>query len=491
MTSLLLTSTFRPTKKNRIDLSASPFVPMKPIHRYLIIGFYWLWMFAVSLGALINQTAGAEWVIPMLIIFTIVSIFPLLLYKETYGWFHPVIFGLVLSIDGLLRTWPQYVWGISYHDALPGYSIERLANLTAYSLGINTISLLSYYGGFAWAPAGVLPRLSFTQPKQLSKKVIITVIGTVTLFLIYLQSQGGLNAHLLAFWGGGRGNAIEAGSGVGLWTVLVRAGLISCFIWLATNHQAPKQWVFYICFGVSLATDFLISGSRGALISSVSFGLLLWMFQERRILFTPLLVAGLSGIVILSALGELRISTYRGTVDWSAITRISWVDDFNNGIEEIRQRSTERGGPLPVYAYVPDQIDLLYGQTYITLLTTPIPRALWPTKPRAIGALSGETFYNTNAGVPIGSVGEAYWNFHIPGVIIVFGLFGMFQKWLMLFFSRYRQQPVLILFYLYTLYYLEPSVKTITNWLQATVTLVLLAWLYGLILINSRRANAS
>ena len=110
-------------------------------------------------------------------------------------------------------------------------------------------------------------------------------------------------------------------------------------------------------------------------------------------------------------------------------------------------------GSLPVLARVPERVPLLMGSSYLAAVAVVVPRKVWKGKPRQVGGLTGMTFFNTHAGVPPGPVAEAYWNFHIPGVLIVFGLLGMFHRWLANTYLHYAASPGAIAVYVATLIY--------------------------------------
>jgi hypothetical protein len=95
--------------------------------------------------------------------------------------------------------------------------------------------------------------------------------------------------------------------------------------------------------------------------------------------------------------------------------------------------SARAGGGSAYYAILaksPEEVDLLYGQGYARYPALFIPRAFWPSKPEGIGIWAAWQFFqSTSGGTPPGSVGEAYWNFHLPGVVIVFLIYGMILSW--------------------------------------------------------------
>jgi O-antigen/teichoic acid export membrane protein len=82
-----------------------------------------------------------------------------------------------------------------------------------------------------------------------------------------------------------------------------------------------------------------------------------------------------------------------------------------------------------------------YGETLVLApISVFIPRFLWPDKPNiSIGKEFGETFRLTNTmdretEIAITMVGDFYWNFALPGVVVGMCLLGMGYRW---FYRRY------------------------------------------------------
>jgi hypothetical protein len=106
------------------------------------------------------------------------------------------------------------------------------------------------------------------------------------------------------------------------------------------------------------------------------------------------------------------VSRTSGRFDWSDAGRAEYA-----GNEMFREL-------LFLITRVPDRLDYLYGETYLTQLVNPIPRFLWPGKPTSDAGLllakangevlaDGEAYLTRSPGL----IGEMYWNFGILGVI--------------------------------------------------------------------------
>jgi hypothetical protein len=305
-------------------------------------------------------------------------------------------------------------------------------------------------------------------------------------FWLYVESKGGLNAHLLS-WQEGRHGVL---AGDYYWILLIKFAALASLLWFTLNRRAIYQPLFWACALTSILINFLAAGSRSAVISFFILGMLVWMLRERKFAPTRILMIGVLGVVLISYLGSFRARIWRGDVSLTSETQeTSLAEYFEKGAQESAERAWASSGLLPILARVPDDVDLLYGSSYVAFLTIPIPRSVWADKPGQIGGLVGETFFNSPAGTPPGPIGEAYWNFHIPGVIIVFFIFGTFQKWLAQTFVKYQQYPAAILIYLTVLFTLDPSTPALIVCLMLVVPLIILLRLTGALSFRGRASQ--
>ncbi|HEX2207015.1 MAG TPA: O-antigen polymerase, partial [Longimicrobium sp.] len=459
-------------------------VPMRPGHRVALLWVYALYVFAAGTLALVNEVRGAEWVIPTLVVYAVVRSAPLLFYRPGYGWFHPLVFTSVMALLPMARAFPLYAFGLQQHIALPGYGPEGLARLLAFELVLSTLAVLAYYAGFFFLPAPRAPELRFARPRYLRVKVVTAVVLAAAGFAVFLSGQGGLYAHILS-WGDSRSVAL---SGEFYWLMLPTFGLYACLIWFAADRGVVRVPLFWACVSISLSMVFLGTGSRSSVVFAIIIGLLVWMAHTRKLPLVRIVVAGTVSLMLLGVLGEFRRATWRGEVAWYELgaSPVGVVGDFVTG--EMTARSTTRRPILPVLARVPDEVPHLYGSSYLALVTLPVPRKLWENKPRLVGGQTGKVFFGYGAtAVPPGAVAEAYWNFNVPGVVLLFALFGAFHRWLARVYRRYAGQPFATLLLAVTLFLLQPGTDAIVPWLLALVPLLVLAVAFGLIRLPSLR----
>lgn len=466
----------------------SPFVALKPVHRVMLVGVYALYVFAAAVLALVNDVQGAELVIPALLVYAAVRVAPVLLYRPEYGWFHPLVFGALFGVLGLVRAFPIYAFGLEAHLALPARSPGDLSALIAWELVLTTLSVLAYYAGFFYLPTWRVPELNFSRVRHLRLKVVATVALSALAFYVYLQGQGGLYAHIVS-WGQSRSVAL---AGEFYWLTLPTFAMYACLLWFASERDATRLPLFWACTAVSLIMTFLTAGSRSSIVYSMILGLLLWMIHTRRVPVLRTLALAVVAMLIMGVLGEVREATWEGKVsvkDLSGISRLETITSFVSG--ELADRSSSLRPILPVLARVPDEVGHLYGSSYLAVVTLPVPRKLWSGKPGLVGGQTGKVFFGySNTAVPLGALGEAYWNFNTPGVILVFALFGAFHRWLTRVYRRYAGQSMAMLVLVITLFLLQPGSDGIVPWVFAVGPLLILALLYGILRSPRSRPSA-
>lgn len=457
--------------------SGSPFVSMTPFHRMLMVGLlsaYLLWI-AVQNVTVAPSTTSAMVLLALTVNFALLLL-PILFAQPSFGWFHPLVFGTILAFTDHLRRSGVYAYGLQWHVALPGWSPAELNQLVAAELWLSAIGTGAVYLGFLLCPRFGVPKLRFYQPTHLGRKVLLTVLFAASVCLVFLQTRGGITAHILS-WGRGRRTEL---AGAAYWGFFVQLGIVACLSWLALDRSAIRRPLFWVCTVISLICSFLFGGSRSTLIYYLVMGLIVWLIKEQRISFTKLFLVILTSLFLIGTLGAFRTSTFTGEIDWSVFTSpfASGTSGEESalwrGAEEASVRSGEGFGAYPILALVPEQVDPLNGSSYLAVLALPIPRVLWSDKPGLVGGRVGATFFNTSAGIPPGPIGEAYWNFGVPGVLLAFLLFGMFHRWLTQAFCQYAHRPAAIVLYGVTLFqFAEPSSSGIVTF-AITLTLTVL-----------------
>ena len=479
----------------------SPFISIKIHYRVALFFLLGLQLLIEFIEFLNSNNEATKWAALAGLGQSIMLYLPIFFYRPSYGWFHPLIFlplytfafNLPLFIPRLFTLLTEGPESIVYVPvtsiALSGWGQESLIKLNGYASLVTIISLGAYYLGFFLLPALKTPKLRLKKIKYPGIKTLITVLFSLLVFAIFLQLNGGLAGHLVANWLGGRHANL---AGKYYWAFLINFGLVGCLIWLGMDASVFKKPLFWSCALTAMFTRFLYSGSRSAVLYFLMIGVIIWMLRRGRFSATKVIA-----IILVAILGIGILGTFRTAVRDTGVADISTLTDIQAGItkavgndEEAGELTGGRnGGPLPILAYVPKREGYLYGSTYLAALTLFIPRSIWPDKPGLCGSRAARTFYFDNAdwGIPCSSIGEAYWNFGIPGVCIVFFLYGYFHKWLAQSFRKYSGEVSVLTLYTIALFYIRPDTTVIMKSIQLLIQMVILLYLWGAIPLFSRR----
>lgn len=476
--------------------SASPFVPIPSGLRLLIIGYVLVYFVVIPITSYFARPAPAplaEWRLVAGVTYWLLVLLPFMFYRRSYGWLHPLIFGtLFILASTLVKNPSQLLLPLSFfaessqgalgHVALQGWDQSEIARAFLKAQVLSLIALVIYYLAFFFGPRLRVPRLEFREARSVAP-IALTVVGFSALtFLFYMRLRGGIESHILS-WGQGR---FEALAGDGPSIVIIKAGLVACLVWYAMDRRAHRSLLFWGAMVFAFGSSFLTTGSRSVMFTAAATFLMVWLIRHRKVPVLRAVVLGVVAFFLIGAVGILRQSTWQGQVDWSVFSEF----DLSRAAEATNTRAARgqsRGGYEAVVARVPSDLDYQYGQTYLAALLFWVPRALWPQKPRSAGALNGRlNFGYGNASVPTGPVGEAYWNFDVPGIVLVFFLFGAFHRWLVRAFARYSSSPAARVLYVLTLFYFSPETSQMVPYFHLIIPALAILWWMGTLSLRRR-----
>lgn len=395
--------------------------------------------------------------------------YPVAFHCKTWGWFHPLVLSSLWTLlSSVLPSSFLYINGLDNHVALSELSKEELNNLVTYNLILQTIALfLTYLGYF------LLPKLRITKlyihwkpPRHLMTKLIIIACISSIALLILSNVMGGLGSLLLER---GIPENMRAAARLegGHWNVLAKALTSACIVTLALKREMVKNIWFWALFVYALFLRFASTGSRGGVIVPLIMVLTIIMMQRKKIVYIRVIAMGVVAIMLVGALGSFREASWRVKSLEQISGKISVMDALEVGIDEFVEYKGKVAAIYPIIAKVPNEVDLLYGKSYLAILAAPIPRKIWPKKPQECGKLASTVFYgNPLSAIPPGSVGEAYWNFHFVGVVIVFVVWGMFLKFLADFYRTNYKERGIVALYVITILMLNPNGTSFYNWLH-------------------------
>jgi hypothetical protein len=352
-------------------------------------------------------------------------------FGASAGWLHPAVFFLGYSALGLGRMLLALALGHTENDGLILETPGAVTGVAAAYSALVALALLSYVVGHKLAPQAGQEWVLFWNPRDgTGARALALCVALAAATLAYVASLGG-PAGVLARLAYGRSNLINEGELSGEWVLVARLILLTGAVWLAVSQGVLERVGAVVAGTLGGGLEYLLSGSRAAFFLGLL--LLLCVLAWETGVLPKAAVAGvaLAAVAALGLLGDVRRASWKGDVDLAAVGDAwDFSESLDAGLDEVVTRSSRLNPALPILVRVPAEVPLLWGRSYVALLTFPVPRAIWAEKPRSTGAQVGEVFMGTPAPVPPGAVSEAFWNFHVPGVVVVFLLFGIFHRWI-------------------------------------------------------------
>lgn len=224
---------------------------------------------------------------------------------------------------------------------------------------------------------------------------------------------------------------------------------LGIFALLAFDQKLSRWHLVSFIFVLALTLlNALLSGSLAPIVLFlVFFGILYWN-QKRRIPWHFLVICGLIAILLNPVKGQFRSNTW-----YSQDTSVSFLDKailLGRAVQEhyadtfILNKVSEdasvvnRLAHIATFAYVvaatPEFVPYWSGDSYRTLWTSFIPRALWPGKPQStIGQEFGHRYgllqtYDTGTSMNLPWLTEFYANFGTFGVLAGMFFVGVFFR---------------------------------------------------------------
>ncbi|MDF9743988.1 oligosaccharide repeat unit polymerase [Natrinema salsiterrestre] len=324
------------------------------------------------------------------------------------GWFGPVV---------------DFVATGDTTDVLLGQGLEYLVSpLVLAVAGIGCLAV-----GMCWTPAdrivARIPTFRREWDDDRANRVVAlcTTIGVGSLFLLF-WTTGGVPTALSELSAKRRPPTEYIAWGTKLLFVaaLVDLGTVV----RRTDRSRNRVAVTGALVAIACIPPFYRSIRSSLLLFLISL-VVVYHYTERRVKLAHLLALVPLGVVTINVMGSLRKASWMGAsaLDPSTTLRPGAIGDF------FGARRTGVTVHAHLFHVVPDRIGFQYGTTLLSWVTRPIPRQLWPGKPRDIGQVLGERIFHQGVGTVGGGTpppvpAELYLNFWIPGVLVGMFLFG-------------------------------------------------------------------
>lgn len=458
----------------------NPFIPFGRAGRGLTVGVFGF----LSLASLVaGYYAGHQQILVGLgfLVYASVAVLPALSRNQQLGWLHPLVFmvlwwGLARYVGPLL---PVIFGGLSEHFAIVSASDAELNAIAGTGFLLSALGLVAFYFGFVF----VRPiRLSLPKFGAASFPFIKTalIVGLSVMALLFLAREAGGLETLLLQRGIGRELRVEVDLGGRHWHFMTGLGTYACLIWFAFSPRIWRSPRFIFLFSTSLAITFAATGSRTVVLIPIFMAGVMWSLHNRRLPTLAITVMLIFGIFFVGIGGQFRELSRGATSVNIEELDTSVADQVSRGVENVFRYGTEIDGLFAILANVPDRMPLLYGESYVSVFFIVIPSTLLPfDKPPAGGQIVATRLFNLpNSGVPPGNIGEAYMNFHIPGVVVVMFVFGAVMRVFSQRFATHGDQPIERLLFVLTLFLLQPNTTAIFDWVQSVIVLAGLTVFY-------------
>ena len=449
----------------------SPYLGLLPLERMVIAGALMTIVVIAGAVSLFSEDGSHPLLFGSFVVYVLTLSFPLFRsFLGTPALFHPLFFyatwmGLrsLLTGEAVLGA-----TGLEFHSALYGMGATELEYIAALSFLLEALALVSLYMGYGLFRNFRMPVFKPTVvPRSLPIAAALWMLLPFAGVVVLSMEAGGLGSLMLQ-----RGIASDlriAAEIGGQWHFLSGTGVVVPIVWLAFDRKAARHPLFW---GVALAAAFLVfaaTGSRSSAIMPFIIIVFMWALRNRDIPFKALWIGAVIAVIAVGILGELRAAT-RGLDRLGDIKIQSGVwEGALLGYEELVRRSTTNNGQIAVLGSVPERVDYLYGKSYLSIPFVFIPSALWLGEtPDAAGKLNATYIYgNPLTGIPAGVVGEAYWNFSYPGVVLVFLLFGGVLRLVASLLRNNPDHALVAVLFLYTLTSFSPGSNAIYNFIHA------------------------
>jgi hypothetical protein len=422
------------------------------------------------------------------LVYDLLRVAPLIaLARHRAGILHPMIIAVILwplllqlpnivsdlgGFAGLLSgevLRPPFYLALAWRNSESGWS-----DLTQYNL-VAILSLLVLYTGYWLAQAremAPLKMLAEIDTLRLRTILIGIIIANFVAVAAFIQYRGGLIEHIaeLAF---GRFRALE---GLGPLLALFDIGFFALLAWISYRPQDSRSPLFMaLLLGVTFQ-QFIVMGSRAATFSVLIVCGLAWSIAMRRIPWRLALIMLPAALLAVGGLNLVRSSGLTGDTAVEAVQDASFAEVVERSQAELDNRQV-LAGSVPVVADGMRTTGPMLGYTYAGAVFAMVPRAVWPDKPRGPGSIYAQRFLGESRegmAVPISAAAEAFWNFHVPGVVLIFALYGWLLRRV---YDFQRANPghgmVIVLFLVFTTQF-GVSTDQMVQFQQSAITLALL-----------------
>lgn len=473
---------------NNLGENNNPFVTIPYEYLVLIILYFVIYRMMVPTLKMFFVASVAPYSFTrftLILLFDFLLFAPVFFFRKQLGFLHPLVFLLLITVAMGIMEDPNQLFSFLYVEPFIGninvsagplayYNQAELAILEIKLLLLNILAQISLYIGYFISIKWYTFQVPKWQPKRLKGTVLTIVLISLVGLVVYIEARGGITAHFSSF-GLGRENAVGED---GFIHVLINFGFLATLIWFAFDDDAYKSPLFWFALVTTIPTQFILSGSRSSLIFAALLFLLLYIIKAKKIPAVRIIALGFAAMMAIGVLGALRKSTFGDKeVNWEILSSFSVGSSVELYVNDVEHREAQQPSLTALAKGIQVSNGLLWGKTYLGGFLFFIPRKIWPDKPHSIGYYTGTLLYGSVGGKPPGEVIEAFWNFHIVGVILIFFLYGTFLRWLAGMLVVNKGNVAFYILYIILLFYLKPGNLGMIKCFQQLFPVLLILWL--------------
>jgi len=360
--------------------------------------------------------------------------------------FAPSILFSVCLMYGYVYPLPRFLEGTDTFSMFLGGEFNHFANSLRFSVLLVILGVVGLYLGYRMGKnqgpvngsQDTYVQVKFGQglwdPRKLrSVGWIYSLIG-LAMFSVGTALLGGPSMLIH-----GLGDRLRLFEGLYLFILPVNLLLVVTLVWwtylLSTGRKVGVLFFSYAVF------SFLLNGLQGnkstLLVFIVSFAVL-YHYLRRRLSLKYVAIGAAASVLLLTFYAlfarEYLVAGAFETIDVQDVPTSVILGAVDRALEA-------EAFQLQMLTFLvdrmPEGLDFQYGKTLLPLLTTPIPRKLWPGKPVTVPGTIAMAYWpddwlDSGTTHPPGLLGECYINLSGPGCflgMLGFGyLYGRFRR---------------------------------------------------------------
>lgn len=399
----------------------------------------------VGIGVLAARTTRtlqpALWAIPLTVM--LATPLAIALRRRKFDLFEPIW-------PVLLFLWLQFPGQALYLTLVADYRfgllpLDRWVDLLTQALVSCMFGTAAFLIGYYRMPVrvrslvGRAPRWPGQVDRARLKIAIVALTGlAIAGYVIFMGSPAGLidflanlQSHNVAFRG--RYHLYFA----------IQLSIVASLLWLAVGVQSRKQLAMLAAHATFTFVLVASLGGRGLALSVLEMALVIYNYRFRRLRPAHVAAFGLVAVVLLVLAGTYR--SYTGEVQSGKQQAIQTGRAYQQ--PDLSSRLVESLAPrhfadelfqydyssLDIYVLLidrmPGELSLAWGSTFVDLPLRFVPRSLLPDKSYPFSTrINQQLFGAERSGKKASLIGEAFYNFHFPGIILVMWLYGVLAQ---------------------------------------------------------------